>query len=146
MIEPQSAQEGASAWEVNVTWPRPMPRLLRVLRVPALLPFPLPLVGAAEAEGPSLAGGVEGATSLGAATAVVESTPAALTLLGGEAGAAVPDGPLPKLPAPPVAPAGLPNPRFRGWTEDSAVTDRSTRPRVARSSAGRKRELSQRKM
>ena len=54
--------------------------------------------------------------------------------------------PLPKLPAPPVAPAGLPNPRFRGCTDVSAVTDRSTRPRVARSSAGRKREPSQRKM
>ena len=72
MIEPQSAQEGASAWDVNVTWPRPMPRLPRVLRVPLLFPLPLPLLlaGITEAEG-------------------VESTPPALTLLagGGEAAA-----------------------------------------------------------
>src|SRR5664280_386783 len=138
MIEPHSAQLGASAWALKVTWPRPMPRLLRVLRVPLLFPLPLPLVGAAEAEGPSLAGVVDGAASVGAATAV--------GALGGEAGVATLGEPLPVVPAPPVAPAGLPNPRFRGWTEDSAVTDRSTRPRVARSSAGRKREPSQRKM
>src|SRR5664280_3361457 len=140
MIEPQSAQEGASAWEVNVTWPRPRPRLPRVLRVPLVFPLPLPfpLAGVADATGPSLAGVVDGATSLGAATAV--------GALGAEAGPAAISEPLPELPAPPVAPDGLPNPRFRGWTEDSAVTDRSTRPSVARSCAGRKREPSQRKM
>ena len=42
MIEPHSAQEGASAWDVKVTWALPMPRLPRVTRgLP--LPFPLPL-------------------------------------------------------------------------------------------------------
>ncbi len=136
MIEPHSAQEGASAWEVKVTWPRPMPRLPSVLRVPLLLP--LPLTSAADAIGRSLAGGGVGVEASGAATAV--------GTLGGEACPATPGEPLPEVPAPPETPAGLPNPRFRGWIEDSAVTDRSTRPSVARSSGGRKREPSQRKM
>src|ERR1035437_8037442 len=137
MIEPHSAQLGASAWALKVTWARPMPRLPSVLRVPALLPFPLP--GAADAIGRSLAGGVAGATSLGAATAI--------GALGAEACPAAIGEPLPRLPAPPeLAAPEPPNPMFRGWIEDSAVTDRSTRPRVARSSGGRKREPSQRKM
>jgi len=69
MIEPQSAQEGASAWAAKVTLVLPMPRLpirARVAAVPFPLAFaaPLPLLlpfvpGAAEwgrSESPSLAG------------------------------------------------------------------------------------------
>ena len=57
MIEPHSAQLGASAWEVNVTWALPMPRFPSVTRaaeplplvlVPLPLAWPLPLSGAAE--------------------------------------------------------------------------------------------------
>jgi hypothetical protein len=43
MIEPHSAQLGASAWEVNVTWALPMPRLPKVTRAAEPLGFPLPL-------------------------------------------------------------------------------------------------------
>jgi hypothetical protein len=47
MIEPQSAQDGASAWDVKVTWARPMPKLPSMARVaaapfPLLFPLPLP--------------------------------------------------------------------------------------------------------
>src|SRR5450759_774748 len=149
MIEPQSAQEGASAWEVKVTWALPMPRLPRVLRtpvapLPADLALPLPL----------LAGVVEGEPVPGAATAVAgeEAAPRGAPdepapPLNGEACPAAPDEALPEVPAPPEPAAPEPpSPRVSGRTEDSAVADRSTRPSVARSSGGRKREPSQRKM
>ena len=102
MIEPHSAQLGASAWAANVTWPLPIPRLPRVVRGLPLVPlpfplplaWPLPLSGVAPERGvagPSLAGGVDFADSSGAATAV--------TPLGGEAGCAASEGPLPEVPA-----------------------------------------------
>jgi hypothetical protein len=85
----------------------------------------------------SLAGGADFAASSGAATAVVP--------LGGEAGSATGDEPLPEVRAlliPPVPP----RPRLSGCTDVSAIADRSTRPNVARSSAGRNFEPIQRKM
>src|ERR1035437_265548 len=103
MIEPQSAQDGASAWDVKVTWARPMPKLPSMARV-AAAPFPLlfplawpfPLVegaaaerGASDAAELSLAGGVVAAASSGAATAVAP--------LGGEAGLGAGEEPLPGL-------------------------------------------------
>src|ERR1035437_6370487 len=152
MIEPHSAQLGASAWAAKVTWllPTPRPRVPRVLRGLPLPFVPLPLTGAASERGaseeaPSPAWGVE------VATAVVEkpteagfSAPPAPPL-SGEAGPAVPAEPLPKLPALPIPPAA-PRPKLSGCTEVSLAAERSTRPSVARSSAGRKREPSQRKM
>jgi hypothetical protein len=47
MIEPHSAQEGASAWDVKVTWALPIPKLpsmARVAAAPFPLLFPLPLL------------------------------------------------------------------------------------------------------
>src|ERR1035437_5403962 len=131
MIEPQSAQDGASAWDVKVTWALPMPKLPSMARV-AAAPFPLlfplawpfPLVEGAAEEEPtppalalgasdgrsaelSRAGGGVAASSLGAATAVAP--------LNGEAGLGAAEPPLPELPALP-APAAPPNPRGIGWT------------------------------
>src|ERR1035437_1062700 len=145
MIEPHSAQEGASAWDVKVTWALSMPKLPSIARVaaapfPLLFPLPLVCTGMAVARVSvelSLAGGGVGETASGAATAVAP--------LGGEAGLAAGELPLPELPALP-APAEPPRPKLSGCTEDSPADDRSTRPRVARSSGGRKREPSQRKM
>ena len=76
MIEPHSAQLGASAWLVNVTWALPMPRLPNVTRAAEPLPLdlaaplPLPLMGVVSERGvseesPSLAGG-------GVAVAVID--------------------------------------------------------------------------
>ncbi len=129
MIEPQSAQLGASAWEVKVTWALPMPRLPRVTRG---VPFDIPLVGA------------EAGEEAAGAVAPVSNEPA-VPPLSGEAGPAAGNEPLPEVPALP-APAEPPNPRLSGCTDDSEVDDRSIKPRLARSSAGRKREPIQRKM
>lgn len=164
MIEPQSAQDGASAWALKVTWALPMPSAPSAARMPfpLVLPLPLPLLlpEAGEAEergaspGRSLAG-VEVAVAVGGVPleageeAAGEEAPVsdepALSPLSGEAGPAAGESALPEVPAPPAPPVPL-RPRVSGCTEDSAAADRSTNPSVARSSGGRNREPSQRKM
>src|SRR5512140_1916350 len=91
MIEPQSAQLGASAWALNVTWALPMllpPRPGMLLRVTRGLPLPLGGVATAPAEAkpePALALVPESAAvgAEGAAGAIAE---AALLPLSSEAG------------------------------------------------------------
>ena len=68
MIEPQSAQEGASAWAAKVTWPLPMPRLPRVMRG-------LPLGGGVAA--PAAPAGEEPLLGRGAETSPLPEAPKA---------------------------------------------------------------------
>ncbi len=147
MIEPQSAQLGASAWALKVTWLRPMPRLPRVTRgLP--LPFPLPLelgeevVGEAPAEaelepalalGPedSLAGGCEAGSEPGAATAVAgeEAGPSGLS----DEAALLPPNPEAGSAAP-----GFAAPRGPGATSDSAVSAKTEAQGLSRRFRGRR--------